>query len=49
MRLHSRVHLLLHEEEKANKVINDTKEKVKSILKARASSNVPQEFVVPTK
>jgi hypothetical protein len=39
MRLHSRVQLLLQEEEKANKIIDEAKEKVKSIVKGRKGSN----------
>ena len=33
--MHTRIHLLQMEEEKANKIIEDTKMKVKSILKTR--------------
>jgi hypothetical protein len=49
LRLHSRVHLLLAEEEKANKVILDTKQKVKSLIKGKTKSNEPADFIVPTR
>jgi len=38
-RLHNRIQLLQAEEEKANKIIEDTKEKVKAIIKSRVESD----------
>jgi len=38
MRLHNRIQLLEAEEERANKIIEDTKTKVKKIMKSRAAN-----------
>ena len=38
MRLHNRIQLLEAEEERANRIIEDTKNKVKKIMKTRAEN-----------
>ena len=38
VRLHNRIQLLEAEEERANKIIEDTKNKVKQIMKSRAAN-----------
>ena len=42
LRLHNRIQLLEAEEERANKIIEDTKQKVKVILKTRAENDAQQ-------
>ena len=39
VRLHNRIQLLEAEEERANKIIEDTKNKVKQIMKSRAAND----------
>ena len=46
MRLHNRIQLLEAEEERANKIIEDTKNKVKKIMKSRAANGQFQKDLV---
>ena len=46
MRLHNRIQLLEAEEERANKIIEDTKNKVKKIMKSRAYNEKYQKDLI---
>ena len=49
VRLHNRIQLLEAEEERANKIIEDTKSKVKQILKSRATNEQFQKDLEKTR
>ena len=49
VRLHNRIQLLEAEEERANKIIEDTKNKVKQIMKSRAANEQQKKVLEKTR